>query len=164
MFGLKGTNSNNRFADSESAQNALELNGFKLGGRPIRVGLGNEKINIEPPESLIKRLGGGPGVEIPSSLSAASSGAMSMSMESRSLGGHARDDKKPTGALASALDDSEVNGVTLNSVSRESLMKKLMREEDALPVQEEITASRKPAAGVQPSRCIALSNMFDPAE
>ncbi|KAK7205503.1 hypothetical protein BZA70DRAFT_160847 [Myxozyma melibiosi] len=154
-----------QFAEKESAQNALELNGFKLGGRPIRVGPGNEKIVTEPPELLIKRLGGGPGVEIPSSLAAASAGAGGgdIGSDMRSHSGRGRDDKKPTGQLASALDDSDVSGVTLNSVSRESLMKKLMREEDALPV-EEAPAPRKPTVGVQASRCIALSNMFDPDE
>ncbi|KAK9365751.1 hypothetical protein V1509DRAFT_632012 [Lipomyces kononenkoae] len=151
-----------QFADRESATSALELNGFKLGGRPIRVGLGNEKINSEPPESIIQRLSGGPGATISSPQTI--HGAV-LDTRGQNLGRNARDDKKPTGALASALDDADVGGVSFNPVSRESLMKKLMREEDALPVPEASAPPRKQVANVsQASRCIVLSNMFNPAE
>ncbi|KAK9319102.1 hypothetical protein V1517DRAFT_333657 [Lipomyces orientalis] len=151
-----------QFADRESATSALELNGFKLGGRPIRVGLGNEKINSEPPESIIHRLSGGPGATISSPQTI--HGAV-LDTRGQNLGRNSRDDKKPTGALASALDDADVGGVSFNPVSRESLMKKLMREEDALPVPESSAPPKKLAANVsQATRCIVLSNMFNPAE
>ncbi|KAK9427884.1 hypothetical protein V1505DRAFT_378718 [Lipomyces doorenjongii] len=151
-----------QFADRESATSALELNGFKLGGRPIRVGLGNEKINSEAPESIIQRLSGGPGATISSPQTI--HGAV-LDTRGQNLGRNARDDKKPTGALASALDDADVGGVSFNPVSRESLMKKLMREEDALPVPDVPAPPRKQTVNVsQASRCIVLSNMFNPAE
>ncbi|KAK9472801.1 uncharacterized protein V1510DRAFT_445035 [Dipodascopsis tothii] len=135
-----------QFALRESSEAALELNGFKLGGRPIRVGLGNEKINSEPPQTIISRL------NAPSS--------HGPTLDTR-VNFKSRDDHKPTGALASALDDADVSGVSFNPVSRESLMKKLMRKEDALPVPD---GPRRAAAAPAPSRCVVLSNMFDAAE
>ncbi|KAK9449413.1 uncharacterized protein V1518DRAFT_373171 [Limtongia smithiae] len=153
-----------QFADRESAQSALELNGFKLGGRPIRVGHGNEKINSEAAETLLQRLNGSPGGEL-------ASGGMTHSNSTSVLdtrlhsASRARDEKKPTGALVSALDDADVAGVSFNSVSRESLMKKLMREEDSLPMPEmALKTPVKAGSATQPSRCIVLRDMFDPSE
>ncbi|KAK9481340.1 RNA-binding protein 39 [Lipomyces japonicus] len=147
-----------QFSSKESAGNALELNGFKLGGRPIRVGLGNEKINSEAPESIISRLNAPLG-----DASSQNSHAVPV-LDSRGQGANrGRDDRKPIGALASALDDADTAGVSFNTVSRESLMRKLMREEDALPVPE--APPKKPTVNVsQASRGVVLSNMFDSAE
>ncbi|KAK9458333.1 hypothetical protein V1511DRAFT_492363 [Dipodascopsis uninucleata] len=150
-----------QFSEKESATNALELNGFKLGGRPIRVGLGNDKINSEPTESILQRLNGGAAAGSVSPGGTATGFAMNSRIQPNS---RSRDDKKPTGALASALDDSDATGVSFNTVSRESLMRKLMREEDALPVQESPQQVKPNISTTQASRCIVLNNMFDPAE
>ncbi|KAK9459282.1 uncharacterized protein V1516DRAFT_504892 [Lipomyces oligophaga] len=153
-----------QFEDRESAQNALELNGFKLGGRPIRVGLGNDKVNMESTESLLHRLSGGPGMEDVTDVHAQNTNSSAVLDTRLHSAGRGREEKKPTGALVSALDDSDTAGVSFTSVSRVSLMKKLLREEDAMPVEPEQPRKRPASTQPQTSRCIMLSNMFDPSE
>src|ERR1700761_196595 len=48
-----------RFRDPNQAKEALEkMNGFELAGRPIRVGLGNDKFTPESTASLLQRFSG----------------------------------------------------------------------------------------------------------
>ena len=48
-----------RFRDPAQAREALEkMNGFDLAGRPIRVGLGNDKFTPESTASLLQRFQG----------------------------------------------------------------------------------------------------------
>ncbi len=48
-----------RFRDPNQAREALEkMNGFDLAGRPIRVGLGNDKFTPESTASLLQRFQG----------------------------------------------------------------------------------------------------------
>ena len=47
-----------RFTEPSEAKDALEkMNGFELAGRPIRVGLGNDKFTPETTQSLLQRFG-----------------------------------------------------------------------------------------------------------
>ena len=47
-----------RFVDPSHAKDALaEMNGFELAGRPIRVGLGNDKFTPETTQSLLQKFG-----------------------------------------------------------------------------------------------------------
>src|SRR4051794_4603055 len=48
-----------RFRDATQARDALEkMNGFDLAGRPIRVGLGNDKFTPESTANLLQRFQG----------------------------------------------------------------------------------------------------------
>ncbi|CAK7567196.1 MAG: Phosphatidylinositol-3-phosphatase SAC1 [Sporothrix epigloea] len=179
-----------QFRDSTQAREALEkMNGFDLAGRPIRVGLGNDKFTPESTAHLMQRFqgrdsdrrGGGVG------------GAFSTFDRA---GAHDND----KGSGAGALDDSDVAGVNFNNYSRDALMRKLARTDDILgsapsaatsitngaayskngslqasggDATEQQRPILKPRTDVKPplgvnvnlaSRCVVLHNMFDPTE
>ncbi|CAK7265614.1 Phosphatidylinositol-3-phosphatase SAC1 [Sporothrix epigloea] len=179
-----------QFRDSSQAREALEkMNGFDLAGRPIRVGLGNDKFTPESTAHLMQRFQG----RDSDRRSAGGSGAFSTFDRAG-----ARDSDKGSGA--GALDDSDVAGVNFNNYSRDALMRKLARTDDVLPSgpssaaaavngaaygkngslqasggdateqQRPILKPRtdaKPPIGVNvnlASRCVVLHNMFDAAE
>ena len=166
-----------RFRDPTQAREALEkMNGFDLAGRPIRVGLGNDKFTPESTANLLQRFHGqehqrtfqgsafsghgGRGAQ-----AGGGSGAFDRA------GG--RDNEK--GGGASALDDTDVGGVNFNNYSRDSLMRKLARTDDPAPETngtDPCRAAPKPKAENKPlpvsvsqaSRCVLLRNMFNAAE
>ncbi|KAF2860208.1 splicing factor, CC1-like protein [Piedraia hortae CBS 480.64] len=156
-----------QFKDPGEAKDALEkMNGFELAGRPIRVGLGNDKFTAESTHSLLQRFS--------SQAQQAQQGSSFSGMGGR--GAHAggltnfdratgRDTEKSGGA--SALDDTDVAGVNFSNFSRDSLMRKLARVEEpsqktAIPTnnQKRVAVPEQQA----PSRCVLLKNMYSPEE
>ena len=154
-----------RFIDPLQAKEALEkMNGFELAGRPIRVGLGNDKFTAESTESLKQRFGSqanaGPNNNQGSSFSG-------MGGRGTHAGGTAnfdragrRDNDKAGGA--SALDDSDVGGVNFQNFNRDSLMRKLARMDEPEPKIAPKTFQPKAVEQEQPaSRCVLLKHMYD---
>ncbi|EER38037.1 RNA splicing factor [Histoplasma capsulatum H143] len=165
-----------QFRDPNQAREALEkMNGFDLAGRPIRVGLGNDKFTPESTANLLQRFQGqGAHHNFQGSLFSGHGGRGAQAGGS----GHfdragGRDNDKAAGG-ASALDDTDVAGVNFNNYSRDALMRKLARtDEPAIePTPDEKRKVPKPQVNAKPlpvsvnmaSRCVLLRNMFDPAE
>lgn len=110
---------NYRYRDPPSAREALDkLNGFELAGRAIRVGLGNDKFTNESTQAILDRYDGfrGSGMEtVPRGDTERLGGG----------GGRGNGGRRMSGNL----DDTDVAGVSFQSVSREALMRKLARDE-----------------------------------
>lgn len=146
------------------------MNGFELAGRPIRVGLGNDKFTPESTANLLQRFQGQDRSQYQGS---AFSGSGGRGAHAGGVGGTfdragGRDDQKGAGG-ASALDDTDVAGVNFNNYSRDALMRKLARTEDAEPDPRQVVAPKKenkpmPVNVSQASRCVLLRNMFNPSE
>lgn len=156
-----------RFRDAGQAREALEkMNGFDLAGRPIRVGLGNDKFTPESTANLLRGFQGQNQQYQGSAFSGAGGRGPPSSNFDRAGG---RDSDKGTGA--SALDDTDVAGVNFNNYSRDALMRKLARTDEPSSGQSE-RQILKPKTETKPlpvnvnmaSRCVVLHNMFDPAE
>ena len=165
-----------RFRDPNQAREALEkMNGFDLAGRPIRVGLGNDKFTPESTANLLQRFQGqGPNQH--SFQGSSFSGAGGRGAHAGGSGGNfdragGRDNDKGTGG-ASALDDTDVAGVNFNNYSRDALMRKLARTDEPADSVNQKQQMAKPKAETKPlpvsvsqaSRCVLLRNMFNPAE
>lgn len=133
------------------------MNGFDLAGRPIRVGLGNDKFTPESTAQILQRFNNG-----------------QQAYEGRQRNN--QNQNANTSSAASALDDADVGGVNFNNFSRDALMRKLARVEEPTPEQngDAKELPRKPAPLPQrplvstnttiASRCVVLKNMFDPTE
>jgi RNA-binding protein 39 len=156
-----------RFTDPTEAKEALEkMNGFELAGRPIRVGLGNDKFTPESTQSLLQRFGS------QSQRDANAQGSSFSGMGGR--GAHAggtgnfdraggKDAEKTGGA--SALDDTDVAGVNFSNYSRDALMRKLARtEEPETKVVPKMQQKMAPIDQPAPSRCVLLKNLYTDAE
>ncbi|KAL2828366.1 splicing factor, CC1-like protein [Aspergillus pseudoustus] len=161
-----------QFRDPNQAREALEkMNGYDLGGRAIRVGLGNDKFTPENTQRTQSQ--GANQHNFQGSMFSGSGGrgvqAGGTSNFDRAGG---RDSEKGTGA--SALDDTDVAGVNFNNFSRDALMRKLARtDEPAEPSaddkQQKILLPKTEAKPLpvnvnMASRCVMLRNMFDPTE
>jgi len=172
------TNVSPRFRDPNQAREALEkMNGFDLAGRPIRVGLGNDKFTPESTANLLQRFQGQEHQR--NYQGSAFSGHGGRGAQAGGGGGAfdragGRDNEKGGGG-ASALDDTDVAGVNFNNYSRDALMRKLARTDDPTPETNAADQKRhapKPKAENKPlpvsvnqaSRCVLLRNMFNPAE
>ena len=154
------------------------MNGFDLAGRPIRVGLGNDKFTPESTANLLQRFQGQNG-DPRNYQGSAFSGQGGRGAPAGGVGGAfdragGRDNEKGAGG-ASALDDTDVAGVNFNNYSRDALMRKLARTDDASTESNGHDDARriaKPKTETKPlavkvdmaSRCVVLKNMFDPAE
>jgi RNA-binding protein 39 len=162
-----------QFRDPNQARDALEkMNGFDLAGRPIRVGLGNDKFTPESTANLLQRFQGQGNPQFQGSSFSGQGGrgvqAGGASNFDRAGG---RDNEKGTGG-ASALDDTDVAGVNFNNYSRDALMRKLARTDEPEPSADEKIQMLRPKAEPKPlpvnvnmaSRCVLLRNMFDPNE
>ncbi|KAI9734187.1 MAG: hypothetical protein M1818_006606 [Claussenomyces sp. TS43310] len=167
-----------QFRDPHQAREALEkMNGFDLAGRPIRVGLGNDKFTPESTASLLQRFQGQSHQH--QFQGSAFSGAGGRGPQAGSGNGAfdragGRDNDKGAGG-ASALDDTDVAGVNFNNYSRDALMRKLARTDEPAPAangRDERREVLKPKSETKPlplnvnmaSRCVVLKNMFDPSE
>ncbi|KAI0601770.1 splicing factor, CC1-like protein [Biscogniauxia sp. FL1348] len=157
-----------QFREADQAREALEkMNGFDLAGRPIRVGLGNDKFTPESTANLLQRFQGQNQPYQGSAFSGAGGRGPQASGFDRAGG---RDNDKATGA--SALDDTDVGGVNFNNYSRDALMRKLARTDEASNGGRDERQVLKPKTETKPlpvnvnmaSRCVVLHNMFDPAE
>lgn len=143
------------------------MNGFDLAGRPIRVGLGNDKFTPESTANLLQRFQGQNQPYQGSAFSGAGGRGPQATGFDRAGG---RDNDKATGA--SALDDTDVSGVNFNNYSRDALMRKLARTDDAPNGGRDERQVLKPKTETKPlpvnvnmaSRCVVLHNMFDPTE
>ncbi|KAI9739163.1 MAG: hypothetical protein M1834_007376 [Cirrosporium novae-zelandiae] len=166
-----------QFRDPNQAREALEkMNGFDLAGRPIRVGLGNDKFTPESTANLLQRF---QGQNQPNFQGSAFSGHGGRGAQAGGSGGNfdragGRDNDKGTGG-ASALDDTDVAGVNFNNYSRDALMRKLARTDEPTPEANGADSKRQmpkprnetkplPVSVSQASRCVMLRNMFDPTE
>jgi RNA-binding protein 23/39 len=157
-----------RYIDPDQAKEALEkMNGFDLAGRPIRVGLGNDRLAGEAAQM--------PNQQKPAFQGSAFSGAGGRGAHAGGsanfdrAGGRDTDSKNVAGA--SALDDTDVAGVNFNNYSREALMRKLARTDEPAQTNGAARTAAKPKVQpkapiptTQASRCIVLRNMFDPNE
>ncbi|KAK4941014.1 Phosphatidylinositol-3-phosphatase SAC1 [Elasticomyces elasticus] len=163
-----------QFRDPTQAREALEkMNGFDLAGRPIRVGLGNDKFTPESTANLLQRFQGQNHPGYQGSAFSGSGGRGSHAGGSGGnfdrAGGRDTNNEKGTGG-ASALDDTDVAGVNFNNYSRDALMRKLARTDDSTTDAEKRTVVPKkeskplPVNVSQASRCVLLRNMFDPTE
>ncbi|RWA06337.1 hypothetical protein EKO27_g8767 [Xylaria grammica] len=157
-----------QFRDADQAREALEkMNGFDLAGRPIRVGLGNDKFTPESTANLLQRFQGQNQPYQGSAFSGAGGRGPQTSGFDRAGG---RDNDKATGA--SALDDTDVAGVNFNNYSRDALMRKLARTDEPTNGAQTEGPIVKPKTETKPlpvkvnmaSRCVVLHNMFDPTE
>lgn len=165
-----------RFRDPNQAREALEkMNGFDLAGRPIRVGLGNDKFTPESTANLLQRFQGQDRSQ-QHFQGSAFSGAGGRGAQAGGGGGNfdragGRDTEKGTGG-ASALDDTDVAGVNFSNYSRDALMRKLARTDEPAESKDQQRKAAKPKEPAKPlpvsvsqaSRCVLLRNMFDPAE
>ncbi|KAI1179838.1 hypothetical protein F4777DRAFT_532165 [Nemania sp. FL0916] len=157
-----------QFRDADQAREALEkMNGFDLAGRPIRVGLGNDKFTPESTANLLQRFQGQNQPYQGSAFSGAGGRGPQTSGFDRAGG---RDNDKATGA--SALDDTDVAGVNFNNYSRDALMRKLARTDELSNGTPNEGPIVKPKTETKPlpvkvnmaSRCVVLHNMFDATE
>ncbi len=158
-----------RFRDAAQARDALEkMNGFDLAGRPIRVGLGNDKFTPESTANLLQRFQGqNQQQQFQGSAFSGAGGRGSASSNFDRAGG--RESEK--GGGASALDDTDVAGVNFSNYSRDALMRKLARTDEP-PAGQVERPMPKPKLETKPlpvnvnmaSRCVVLHNMFDPTE
>lgn len=157
-----------RFRDAGQAREALEkMNGFDLAGRPIRVGLGNDKFTPESTANLLQRFQGQNQQFQGSAFSGAGGRGPPTSNFDRAGG---RENEK--GGGASALDDTDVAGVNFNNYSRDALMRKLARTDEPASNGASERQILKPKAESKPlpvnvnmaSRCVVLHNMFDTTE
>ena len=144
------------------------MNGFDLAGRPIRVGLGNDKFTPESTANLLQKFSGQNSHNFQGSAFSGAGGRGPQSSVFDRAGG--RDNEKTGGA--SALDDTDVAGVNFNNYSRDSLMRKLARTDESANNSKEERQPMKPKTEVKPlpvnvnmaSRCVVLHNVFDPEE
>lgn len=153
------------------------MNGFDLAGRPIRVGLGNDKFTPESTANLLQRFQGQEHQR--NYQGSAFSGHGGRGSQAGGAGGAfdragGRDNEKGGGG-ASALDDTDVAGVNFNNYSRDALMRKLARTDDPAPesngadqkrpiVKPKTESKPLPVSVNQASRCVLLRNMFNPQE
>lgn len=160
-----------RFRDAGQAREALEkMNGFDLAGRPIRVGLGNDKFTPESTANLLQKFSGRDQHNNGNFQGSSFSGSGGRGQQSAFDRAGGRDSEKTGGA--SALDDTDVAGVNFSNYSRDALMRKLARTDESSSNGAEERQTVKPKAEVKPlpvnvnmaSRCVILHNMFDPNE
>ncbi|KAK5162619.1 hypothetical protein LTR04_003253 [Oleoguttula sp. CCFEE 6159] len=165
-----------QFRDPTQAKEALEkMNGFDLAGRPIRVGLGNDKFTPESTANLMQRF---PNENQHNFQGSAFSGHGGRGAQAGGTGNFdragGRDNDKGAGG-ASALDDTDVAGVNFSNYSRDALMRKLARTDevstntagadDRRRMAQPTTDSRPLPVNVsQASRCVVMRNMFGAAE
>lgn len=154
----------NRFVNPEDAKTALqEMNGFEIAGRPIRVGLGNDKFTTETTASALQRLQNDNSSFQGSSFSGSGGRGAHAGGSTNFDRASGRDDKKTGGA--SALDDSDVGGVNFSNFSRDSLMRKLARMDDDIPSltsgRGKVEAKKPEVPQIKPSRCIIVKNAYN---
>jgi RNA-binding protein 39 len=159
--------SKSRYRDPAAAKEALEkMNGFDLAGRPIRVGLGNDKFTNESTQNLLQRFPQqGSGVFGAGGRGTHAGGDVSYESKGR------REDRGGIGN-ASALNDTDVGESNLANISRHEIMRKLLRADESSAASNGAASEKaKPAKAAPPppkapqaSRCIVLSNVYDLAE
>ncbi|KAL3436568.1 hypothetical protein BDV09DRAFT_41482 [Aspergillus tetrazonus] len=161
-----------QFRDPNQAREALEkMNGYDLGGRAIRVGLGNDKFTPENTQRTQSQSANQSNFQGSMFSGSGGRGVQAGGTSNFDRAGGREPEK---GTAASALDDTDVAGVNFNNFSRDALMRKLARtDEPAEPSaddkQQKILLPKTepkplPVNVNMASRCVLLRNMFDPAE
>ncbi|KAL4989226.1 hypothetical protein BDW68DRAFT_74958 [Aspergillus falconensis] len=161
-----------QFRDPNQAREALEkMNGYDLGGRAIRVGLGNDKFTPENTQRTQSQSANQSNFQGSMFSGSGGRGVQAGGTSNFDRAGGRESEK---GTAASALDDTDVAGVNFNNFSRDALMRKLARtDEPAEPSaddkQQKILLPKTepkplPVNVNMASRCVMLRNMFDPAE
>ena len=144
------------------------MNGFDLAGRPIRVGLGNDKFTPESTANLLQRFQGQESQRhFQGSAFSGHGGRGSQAGGGGGMFDRAGGQQSDKGGGASALDDTDVAGVNFNNYSRDALMRKLARTDDTEgDPSRRVTKQKKPLPVnvSQASRCVLLRNMFNPAK
>ena len=142
------------------------MNGFELAGRPIRVGLGNDKFTPESTQSLLQRFQ-------KQDQQAQGSSAYGTGGRGTHAGGSSNFDRASGREVdkqggASALDDTDVAGVNFSNYSRTDLMRKLLRtdepEQKTTPKTQQQQPKKAPIDQPAPSRCVVLRNVYNQAE
>lgn len=144
------------------------MNGFELAGRPIRVGLGNDKFTPDSTQKILQTFANQPQQQQRDNQAGASfSGMGGRGAHAGGTGNFDRaggKDADKTGG-ASALDDTDVAGVNFSNYSRDSLMRKLARTEDTTPKAAPQTQQKKIAIDEPaPSRCVLLKHLYTESE
>lgn len=141
------------------------MNGFELGGRPIRVGLGNDKFTPESTKSLLQRFGSqAQQAAFQGSAFSGKGGRGSYAGGTGNFDRASGRDAEKTGG-ASALDDTDVGGVSFSNYSRDTLMRKLARTDEPEPKVAPKTQQKKAVVDeTPPSRCVILKHVFNTAE
>jgi RNA-binding protein 39 len=147
------------------------MNGYDLGGRAIRVGLGNDKFTPENTQRTQSQSANQSNFQGSMFSGSGGRGVQAGGTSNFDRAGGREPEK---GTAASALDDTDVAGVNFNNFSRDALMRKLARtDEPAEPSaddkQQKILLPKTepkplPVNVNMASRCVLLRNMFDPAE
>ncbi|KAL4976970.1 hypothetical protein BDW66DRAFT_133573 [Aspergillus desertorum] len=161
-----------QFRDPNQAREALEkMNGYDLGGRAIRVGLGNDKFTPENTQRTQSQSANQSNFQGSMFSGSGGRGVQAGGTSNFDRAGGRETEK---GTAASALDDTDVAGVNFNNFSRDALMRKLARtdeptEPSADDKQQKILLPKTepkplPVNVNMASRCVMLRNMFDPAE
>lgn len=157
-----------QFVDPKDAKEALrDMNQFELAGRPIRVGLGNDKFTAESTKHLLDNFP----AQVAKYQGSAFSGAGGRGAYAGGSGGvfdrtNGRDERGINGA--SALDDTDMSGVNFKQVDRNKLMANLARNEVDVPVPHSLQPVARARATVvelpKAGRCIKIENAFDPEQ
>jgi RNA-binding protein 39 len=150
------------------------MNGFDLAGRPIRVGLGNDKFTAETTERVLQKFPQHGGRQEASSIFGAGGRGTHAGGNER-FGGSSSHVKDQGQGHDGAIDNE--GGVAMTAARREELMRNLLTREDpsaaaaakngAASVKAPIVAAPRreaPPNVPQASRCIKLHNVFDAAE
>ncbi|CAK1362146.1 RNA-binding protein rsd1 [Cercospora beticola] len=155
-----------QFIDPAQAKEALEkMNGFELAGRPIRVGLGNDKFTPESTQSLLQRFGSqAQAAQFQGSQFSGMGGRGSHAGGTANFDRPAARDVDKTGG-ASALDDTDVGGVNFSNYSRDALMKKLARvDEPEQKIAPKTQAKKATFEQTTATRCVLIKNMYNQEE
>ncbi|PVH99675.1 splicing factor, CC1-like protein [Periconia macrospinosa] len=157
-----------QFVDPKDAKEALrDMNQFELAGRPIRVGLGNDKFTAESTKHLLDNFP----AQVAKYQGSAFSGAGGRGAYAGGSGGaydrtNGRDERGINGA--SALDDTDMSGVNFKQVDRNKLMANLARNEVDVPVPQSMPSFPRARASIvelpKAGRCIKIENAFDPEQ
>jgi len=144
------------------------MNGFEIAGRPIRVGLGNDKANSESAAAMMQRFNNGGAQQTETAAFQGSSFSGAGGRGTHGASDRATTTDKAIGG-AGALDDSDVGGVNFHAFSRDSLMRKLARTDDNTAADKNsnraTTAAKKAATpAAAPTRCIVVRNAYNEAE
>lgn len=148
------------------------MNGFDLAGRPIRVGLGNDKFTAETTERVLQKFPQHGRQEASSIFGAGGRGTHAGGVERFDGGGRGNKDQ---GQGHDGAIDNE-GGIVMTQSKRADIMRALLTRDDptapaakngAANVKAPIVAAPRreaPPNVPQASRCIKLHNVFDAAE
>lgn len=149
------------------------MNGFDLAGRPIRVGLGNDKFTAETTERVLQKFPQHGRQEASGIFGAGGRGTHAGGDER--FGGSSSRNKDQGQGHDGAIDND--GGVAMTAARRNELMQNLLTRNDpaaadavkngAASVKAPIVAAPRreaPPNVPQASRCIKLHNVFDAAE